>query len=65
MLNYILLWLSNHRDAVLCTIGFSLWVASYTWYAKRDWDRWHHQRRTRKWSADMVSKTSKGGYGST
>ncbi len=63
MLTWVLLWASNHRDTLICVIGFGLWLAAYAWYGKVDWERYKFQRRVRKWSADMVTKTSKGGYG--
>jgi hypothetical protein len=56
-----MVWISYHRGLLLAVNAGFFWVFANYWYYKRDIQRIMRERRPHKWSADMASKTSKGG----
>jgi hypothetical protein len=54
-------WASVHRNDLIWMFGLAFWVAAYWWFLKDDFDRWRRERRSHKWSIDMVTKKGKGG----
>jgi hypothetical protein len=61
MLNYLLIWASEHSTIILLCAGLSLWVAAYYWYFKDEWANYVRSRKPHRWSVDMETKTSRGG----
>ncbi len=62
MLNYWLIWANHHRMPLIGGIGVLLWATAYCWYFSVDLERFRTRRKPRKWSADQMTKTGKGGY---
>jgi hypothetical protein len=60
---HFLLWIAAHRNYFLGLLSLFLWVFANYWYLRRDIARWRRERIPHGWSADLATKTSKGGRG--
>ncbi len=65
MISHFLIWLSAHRAIPLAATAAFTWIFANYWYLRRDIARWKRQRRPRAWSADLATKTGKGGRGAS
>ncbi len=60
---FFMLWIASHKNYFLAFLGLSLWVLANYWYLRRDIARWQRERRPHGWSADLATRTGKGGRG--
>ena len=55
------IWVGAHRYVFYAIVTLTLWVVATYWFFKVDLRRIVQNNRPRTWSADMQTKTGKGG----